>query len=318
MYLSTLVIENYRGIQKLSLDFDPHINIIVGENGCGKSAVIDAIRILYSLGEPIKRLSISKDDFFEMIQTDDQGVVTVQKATKLSFTYIFRSLSAIQKGAFYEYMVLVPGQPDQDHAKIQISYELTESRHPQFSYNTGNIEGQRADFKTFELFQHYYLEALRDSTKDLLTTRSSILGQVIGRHIQREGSHAEFEEIIKDANHKLLEREEVIKTQDGINSNLAQIFKRYADNKVGLQIEQSRAELIVNIIKPFLPHDKLTLRNTGFHLWQNSLGFNNLIYIATVLGDIKEQIQDDSTPHYALLIAGTRGTPSSSNTAQPI
>lgn len=32
------------------------------------------------------------------------------------------------------------------------------------------------------------------------------------------------------------------------------------------------------------------------------MGFNNLIYIATVLGDIKQQIVDNSTPHYALLI----------------
>lgn len=35
---------------------------------------------------------------------------------------------------------------------------------------------------------------------------------------------------------------------------------------------------------------------------QNSLGFNNLIYIATVLGDINQQLKDDKTAHYTLLI----------------
>ena len=51
-----------------------------------------------------------------------------------------------------------------------------------------------------------------------------------------------------------------------------------------------------------MPHNRETLKDEGFHLWQNSLGYNNLIYIATVLGDIKEQIADDGTPHFALLI----------------
>lgn len=37
-------------------------------------------------------------------------------------------------------------------------------------------------------------------------------------------------------------------------------------------------------------------------MWQNSLGLNNLIYIAVVLGDIKEQIKDNGLPHFALLI----------------
>ena len=36
----------------------------------------------------------------------------------------------------------------------------------------------------------------------------------------------------------------------------------------------------------------LPLNEEGFHLWQNSLGLNNLIYIAIVLGDVKEQIED--------------------------
>ena len=51
-----------------------------------------------------------------------------------------------------------------------------------------------------------------------------------------------------------------------------------------------------------MPHNRDTLKDEGFYLWQNSLGYNNLIYIATVLGDIKEQIADDGTPHFALLI----------------
>lgn len=301
MYLSKLVIKNYRGIEDMQLDFHPDINIIIGENGSNKSAVIDAIRILYNLGEPIKRITVSKDDFHQKITTNGNQQ-EVERAKQITLSYTFRGLTAYQKGAFYEYMVLDPLDQENDHAKITIHYEETGGRHLQFSYSTGEVDGQRADYKTFELFQHYYLEALRDSTRDLLSNRSNILGQVINRHIIRKESGKEIEQIMKEANDKLLEREEVIKTRDAVNNNLHSIFKKYADNKIGLQIEQSRAEYIVNAIKPFLPHNRGTLKDQGFYLWQNSLGFNNLIYIATVLGDINEQIKDDKIPHWALLI----------------
>ena len=88
-------------------------------------------------------------------------------------------------------------------------------------------------------------------------------------------------------------------TQIGINANLSQINSSYLKD-VELHIEQNRIEYIVNIIKPFLPYS--TTDNSGFVLSQNSLGYNNLIYIASVLSDIKDCHTDDNVSIYALLI----------------
>lgn len=301
MYLSYLSIENYRGIEYLEVDFDPNINIIIGENGCNKSAVIDAIRLLYNIGEPIRDISVSLSDFHEKALKEGDGI-KIEISSKITITYHFKGLTNSQKGAFYEYMVIDPENNENDYAKISLKYESRNGKYPHFTYSTGDVEGQRADYKTFELFQHYYLGALRDSTKDLLNSRSNILGRVIKRFIDRKDSGADIEQIMKTANDELLEREEVKDTREGVNKNLAGIFKAFEDNKIGLQIEQSKTEYIVNAIKPFLPHNRDTLKDEGFYLWQNSLGYNNLIYIAIVLGDIKEQIADDGTPHFALLI----------------
>lgn len=301
MYLSYLSIKNYRGIEFLEVDFDSNINIIIGENGCNKSAVIDAIRLLYNLGEPIRDISVSLSDFHEKASKEGDEI-KIETAKQITITYHFKGLTNAQKGAFYEYMVIDPKDNKNDFAKITLKYEDKKGKYPHFTYSTGDVEGQRADYKTFELFQHYYLGALRDSTKDLLNSRSNILGRVVKRFVGRKGTEADIEQILKTANDELLERDEVKQTREGVNRNLAGIFKSFDDNKIGLQIEQSKIEYIVNAIKPFLPHNRDTLKDEGFNLWQNSLGYNNLIYIATVLGDIKEQIADDSTPHFALLI----------------
>lgn len=96
-----------------------------------------------------------------------------------------------------------------------------------------------------------------------------------------------------------MQRNEVLETQLGINDNLSQINKTDLQN-VELHIEQNKIEYIVNIIKPFLPYS--TEDNKGFILTQNSLGYNNLIYIASVLSDIKDCHIDDNVSIYALLI----------------
>lgn len=302
MYLSFIRIENYKGIELIETEFDPKINIIIGENGSNKSALIDAIRLLYNIGEPIREISASFDDFHQKQLPGPNGENITYKSPLITITYIFKGLSTLQKGAFYEYMVIDPNNADDDYAKISITYEDKGGKYPYYSYNTGNIDGQKADFKTFELFQHYYLGALRDSTRDLLSTRNNILGRVIRKFVRREESETEIESIIKEANSKLLDRDEVKNTREGVNTNLNGIFKKFIDNKIGLRIEEAKTEYIVNAIKPYLPHNRESLTDEGFHLWQNSLGFNNLIYIAVVLGDIKEQIKDNGLPHFALLI----------------
>lgn len=302
MYLSKIEVSNYKGISDLEVCFSPKINIIIGENGCCKSALIDAIRLLYNIGEPTREITVSKEDFHEKIIPLEGGGLNIDRSMLIRIAYEFRELSSEQKGAFYEYMVVDPANNGNDFARIEIQYKDDQKRFPIFSYTTGNIDGQKADINTFSLFQHYYLSAIRDSTKYLLTVRGNILGKVIKRLVDRNGSEDKIKNIIKEANHKLLEQSEVVDTRTNINTNLQNIYKHTDNSAIGLHIEQSKIEYIVNVIKPYLPHDWENNSAEGFQLWQNSLGFNNLIYIATVLGDIKERVFDDKIPHYTLLI----------------
>lgn len=302
MYLSNLFIQNFRGIKEMKLNFNRSINILIGENGSNKSAVIDAIRLLYNMGEPIRDISVGFADFHESVEKDAEGKLTIKKEEKITIAFCFRGLSASQKGALYEYMVIDPEDDTNEYAKVTLTYEDKGGKYPISSFFTGNVEGQKADFNTFSIFQHYYLSGLRDSTRDLLTNRGNVLGRVIKRRVEKNKSEDVIEGIMRKANDELLAQSEVSETRDGVNDNLSGIYQRFKDNQIGLQIEQSKTEYIVNAIKPFLPHNRDSLAGDGFSLWQNSLGQNNLIYIATVLGDIKDQIEETKIPHFALLI----------------
>lgn len=293
MYLSKVTVQNFKGIKNQEFTFDSKLNIIIGENGSRKTALIDAIRLLYNLGNPKKDYYISNDDFHFDKYSNTQS-------NRIELRYIFDGLSSSEKGALYEYLVI---EPSSEYAQITLTYELRENNYPKFSFYTGASTEQKADSGTFEIFQHYYLGALRDSTNDLLSTKTNMLGSVIKRIVERAKTEDEFKKIIQNANSELLKRGEVLDTRAGVNAHLDDIFKISKDNQIGMRIEaSSKIESIVNVIKPYLPHDKAKLDDEGFNLWQNSLGFNNLIYIAIILGDIKQRTIDNPNQHFVLLI----------------
>lgn len=299
MYLSSICIRNFRGIENMTVRFSKTLNVIIAANGHYKTALIDAIRLFYIWGEPNRDLEVTKEDFYKEIVQNDDGTISVNHRNKIEIAYKFDDLTPDQEGAYYQY--LITNSEGVTYARVGLTYEINERGRIVCSYTTGKPEnGQKADWNTFQYFRAYYLGALRDSTRDLLNTRNNLLGKVIKRKIDKADTEKEIKNIIKEANSKLLEREEVKTTKDGINENLSAI-NRTALTDVSLHIEESRVEYIVNVIKPYLPFGSIPSID-GFRLTQNSLGFNNLIYIATVLSDIKDCHEEDPVSVYSLLI----------------
>lgn len=298
MYLKSIHIQNFRGIKDLNVTFNENVNVIIGPNGSHKTALIDAIRLFYSWGSPIRDFDITKEDFYREIIHNEDDSISEKVSNKIVFDYFFCNLSSKQQGAFYAYLF----KDDTNVlARVTVTYEINAKGRIVASYTTGNPDsGQRADPKTFAYFISYYLGALRDSTRDLLSTRDNVLGKVIKRKIDRQNSEDAIKQIIKCANDTLLQQEEVCSTKQGINNNLRDIYKSVTQ-EIGLQIEQGQIEYIVNVIKPFIQLDSASDLNS-LRLKSNSLGFNNIIYIATVLGDLADLQTDDEVPVCALFI----------------
>lgn len=303
MYLKNIQIKNFRGIENLSVRFHDRFNVIIGPNGSNKTALIDAIRLFFQMGdvENEYRLYVREEDFHRKhikYEEDGKEKYKYERMEPIDLVYIFDSLKDEQKGAYLPYIYV-----DDDgvmRARVHLIYTM-KNGHVEWSLLAGKVDNEsRPDPNTLSLFRLYYLEALRDSTRRLLSTKNNLLAKVINRKIEKNGSEEEYSKIVSEANKKLLKRPEVEETNKGLNDNLKRILFNETSS-VGLKIEENKAEYIVNVIKPFLPKES-TNEFDGFKLWQNSLGFNNLIYIATVLSDIKDCHVDDPHAIYALLI----------------
>jgi predicted ATP-binding protein involved in virulence len=80
MKINTIKLQNYRGVQELSLSLDKSLNVFYGENGSGKSTVIDSIvimlswlvnRLRYSSGTsgyPITEKNIANGNAFTLME----------------------------------------------------------------------------------------------------------------------------------------------------------------------------------------------------------------------------------------------------------
>ena len=300
MYLRTLEIKNFRGIGHLILNFDSKINVIIGPNAVCKTAIIDALRIFFQWGdnELESRLIVREEDFHRKKEVKADGSIHYKRSEPIELIYVFDDIKGTQLGAYKSYEFI-----DTDNilrARVHLTFSLNNGRVISSISAGGKKAETRPDPNTLSLFRHYYLEPLRDSTRKLLSTKDNLLGKVIARKIKKANAEDTYKNIIIDANNELLKQKEVTETNVGINKNLANILKD-GDNAVALKIEQDKVDYIVNVIKPFLPKDN-DGDFEGFKLWQNSLGYNNLIYIATVLSDIKDCHKDDPDAIYVLLI----------------
>ena len=70
MYISRVIIKNYRSIKDLTLNFSSGKNVIVGKNNSGKSNIIKAINIVLGENSPtyVKSNNITENDFYSSNQ----------------------------------------------------------------------------------------------------------------------------------------------------------------------------------------------------------------------------------------------------------
>lgn len=66
MYIETIRIKNYKAIENLSIDFQPGVNLLIGDNGAGKTSVLEGIAValggMFVNVEGVSTKNIVKDD----------------------------------------------------------------------------------------------------------------------------------------------------------------------------------------------------------------------------------------------------------------
>ena len=100
MFLKQFVVKNYRGIKEASIEFNKGVNILIGENNSGKTAILDALRVCLSYGKQRRDIWVSIDNFHLDKNNPDAAIEDIEFHLSFEIEYkaeagIFNDLLAV-------------------------------------------------------------------------------------------------------------------------------------------------------------------------------------------------------------------------------
>lgn len=243
MYLSNLKLWNFRKygegpneVPGLEISFNKGVNVLIGENDSGKTAIVDAIRYVLKTksGEPIYW---EEKDFF----MDKAG----NRSRKLKIECVFEGISEIEAAPFLEWIGLKEIDGKSSYClRITLNATILDDGriYPEVKAGMGR-EGTVMDGRARDLLRVIYLKPLRDALQDMAHGKRSRIAQILHAHDifgeksrSEEGKH-KLEELYKslsDDINKYFDRAgegEGREITNRINDILAEHFLMAGDNR---------------------------------------------------------------------------------------
>lgn len=307
MYLEKFTIKNFRGIEDITLTFNKGLNVLIGENNSGKTSIIDALRVCLSYGNQRREIYISQSDFHI------NKTVLSDELNDIEFHLHFHIDIPEEAGWFND---LLSVQEDGTHdLQLHFRYYLDENDRIKYKVWGGTNEGQAIAPEVLFLIYHVHLDALRDAEQYLRPIRGNRLGQLYS-NIQIDPDHEKDQEKKRELAKKVRSAVDndvdwighVAKGKEKINEHLKETSFTNKSQQVDISFLPFDFHKLVDNLKIQMPvYSDVLLegditKQKYFELYQNGLGYNNLIYTATVLGDLKQRKELQRETYAALLI----------------
>jgi putative ATP-dependent endonuclease of OLD family len=267
VYLAKLTIVNFRKLEKVEVCFRPGLNIIVGPNNVGKTAVIDAIRaLLGGQDEPFPRLSV--DDVYR----PEGGT----PAAAIEFHYVFDGLDIDDEADFLS--ALAPNSYGALEAHIHVRYADPDKTSGRLRVKRwcGPLEENALGTDLMENLRGVYLPPLRDASLGLRPSRSSQLARLV-HLLADEAGRLGIDRSLKELDAELKKHPPLIDIQSAVSG--------HHNKMLGAQMAQAlEVGLSASDFQRF--SSRLSLMVDSLEIEQNGLGFNNLIFMAVVLSEL--------------------------------
>lgn len=308
MYLSELKISNFRKFGEgennnpgLYLKFNSGLNLLVGENDSGKTAIIDAIKmVLFTQSYEYYRL---EDEDFHIPSNVDEG----ERAKELRIECVFRGFQPSEAKNFLEWISIEmdPEGKFQYYLRVFLIGRRENGRVYRDLKAGSDEQGTSLDGKARDLLRIVYLRPLRDAEFELSPRRNSRLSQILYSHSDfSDKENHPIREAIKEANEKIEayfeekedpETEEKERTKDQeetgetevkengtkIVNNINEYLSHFSSENNPLKSRISIADMNLKSILEQLSLN-LSINKVG-------LGSDNLLFIASELLLLKRE-----------------------------
>lgn len=296
MYLSRIVIRNFRNFKRLDVQLLDGVTCAIGENNTGKTNLLHALRLAIdtNLSSSYRRLHPHDIHAGEDFEAPNQVLVSAEfrgYKDAINDTAIFGSCEVEEDIARIHYRF----RPRREvRAEIENEERDPEDLSLAEDYHFELTGGGDADPATvewnedlgrsirFEDLQHFhveYLPALRDVKSSLRNSFESPLGRVLGVSEFEEHEKDALVEILRNANTAI----EAQPTIEAAGTAIKAAFSSTSGEAYEMELKLGMAEPSFSSISRSL---KILLSNgaiNDFEPGRNGLGLNNILYISMIL-----------------------------------
>ncbi|OBQ55193.1 ATP-dependent nuclease [Halodesulfovibrio spirochaetisodalis] len=278
MYLAKLSLWDFRKFGHngnkpgVSVVFNECLNVLIGENDSGKTAIIDAIRLV---------LGTHSREWFS-VEDDDFHVKGGVRSDEIKIECVFQGFTTKEASNFLEWVDIQELEDGPEYSlTVRLKIKRADGRFIKELKAGADSDGSSLPTDALELLKVIYLKPLRDADSELTSGRRSRLAQILKAHpvfIKKDDSAHPIEDIVKGANEKIKtyfhddeNYPEATKLVGTINKYLNEFFSKKDQHSADISISGSELHEILHRLSLVYDGEKA------------GLGSQNLLYIAAEL-----------------------------------
>lgn len=279
MIIFELRVYNFRqfksedGAPGLKITFHRGLNALIGENDSGKTAVIDALKLVL-LTQSNEYIRPSDEDFYK--PSDGEA------CSEFKIDCTIAEFTENEAKNFIEYLSFTKTE-DKVEYTLELHYRAWKEGHKIYQeLRVGDVDdGISIDGKARELLKAVYLKPLRDAEREMSSGRGSRISQILLNHpaFKDKNEHAVLD-IFRDANRQI----ENYFTEDTDGKRILQTIRNNLES-FNDKRQSSNAELKTSDIQLKAILESLSLNAPEIN---PGLGELNLLFIAAELLLLKD------------------------------
>ena len=202
MIISELKIYDFRrfksadGAPGLHITFHKGLNAMIGENDSGKTAVIDALKLV---------LLTQSNEYIRPVDEDFYKPANGDAVSEFKIDCLITEFTQNEAKNFVEYLTFTKNG-DKIKYTLQLHYRAWKEGHKIFQeLRVGDKDDSiLIDGKARDLLKAVYLKPLRDAEREMSSGRSSRISQILLNHpVFKDKKEHTIRNIIKEANEKI-------------------------------------------------------------------------------------------------------------------
>ncbi len=294
MWISKVTIENFRkatAFMPIEVELNDGLNLLVGENNVGKTCVAEALALALGYGNSDRNVFLKEQDFND-------------PAKPIKISIMFDGLSTDQEAAFLQALVIEKYSESEEEsgtgevvrANFQFLFELNNRKISNRVLCGENFEVS-APMDLIGNLKVTYLPALRDANQEFKPGYKSRIGKILKSRFAG-GDQEVIEQIFERANIEALAHQGTANPVSALakkaNTSIEKLSLYGTNNKIKMEfVEQEFNRIIANISMK---------TDAGLDIETNGLGYNNLIYIATIITELEHDHKEEPHSYNCLLI----------------